>query len=914
MMRNKIQYNFDELPVTSYESLKDSLLNHLSKKWPLIVVTQLALAISDLALVMSQWRNPIADIFDRLAPSNPTDTATQIILFEILTVFPEEVVKNTRLKLGQNRREEVKQSLRASASRVIETMTSVLQGVNDDRTHCQVFRALESWLAADALPPNDRILLTIMLPMGFDLLANTQTSEALHSTVSQALSKAIFLAEESRKHPDLAWLCANRVFQLHDTYLRLVSEEDPARTTNIVHLFTDLAESLTEDFITTPGQGLGDFRTIELILLCMQHYDYEIAELTFDFWYKFSAALYKLDNSDMQEVYKPYVMRLIAALCHHCQLEADREGLPDKDDEFTAFRERCNDMVDEVAFIVGSRDAFRMLTERLSQMSAQGPPWNVTEATLFTMTALGPKLVPEESELIPPVLDAVLALPDKCHVAVRYTGIRLLGKLAEWLSHHPQYLWTDNHSVLSLVVNSLNTPVVAAGAYTLQQVCTFCREHLRPHASNLGDLVISVQQQLGPSGVLSTEAISGLLQGATHVLAEAGDSTRLLALLEVQLRPIDDMLLNPNHQILHRNHISDPVLWADRVAVLFRELSELRPHKSSTGGSLSSNQAQPITSKSQDNPSEVSAASDKGGNPEYLLLSLDDSLALAQRAWHSLDGTLQRWTADTRIVERVSRTIKYMVRFLSTAASPLVDPLVNRLVSTYKIHPHSCFLYLASILVDEFGRMPSCVPGLISLVNTLAETTFQTLNSAEALEQNPDTIEDFFRLCTRCVQRAPLALMSSSCFRGILEYSLACLSYERRDAHAAVLRFLGELLSCTRDNDKTVDSALRTNTVNIFNEMGARFVYGLVEAAILKLPLYLSHDFAEILYDISRLVDRPKYLEWLEAAARSLPVVGVGGTVTVTPAQLDTFLHSARAANTIRELANALKVLGRLYV
>lgn len=122
-----------------------------------------------------------------------------------------------------------------------------------------------------------------------------------------------------------------------------------------------------------------------------------------------------------------------------------------------------------------------------------------------------------------------------------------------------------------------------------------------------------------------------------------------------------------------------------------------------------------------------------------------------------------------------------MVRFLSTSASPLVDPLVNRLVSTYNIHPHSCFLYLASILVsvkpdsnlifrfdyhlfssnfcfafksfkmisslqvDEFGRMPNCVPGLIQLVNTLAATTFQTLNSPVALEQNPDTIEDLFR-------------------------------------------------------------------------------------------------------------------------------------------------------------------------
>lgn len=56
------------------------------------------------------------------------------------------------------------------------------------------------------------------------------------------------------------------------------------------------------------------------------------------------------------------------------------------------------------------------------------------------------------------------------------------------------------------------------------------------------------------------------------------------------------------------------------------------------------------------------------------------------------------------------------------------------------------------------------------------------------------------------------------------------------------------------------------------------------------------------------------YLQWLEAAARSLPVVGVGGAVTVTPAQLDTFLCSARAAKEIKELAAALKVLARLYV
>lgn len=38
--------------------------------------------------------------------------------------------------------------------------------------------------------------------------------------------------------------------------------------------------------------------------------------------------------------------------------------------------------------------------------------------------------------------------------------------------------------------------------------------------------------------------------------------------------------------------------------------------------------------------------------------------------------------------------------------------------------------------------------------------------------------------------------------------------------------------------------------------MGPRFVYGLMEAAVLKLPVYLCHEMAEILFDIGRLVDR----------------------------------------------------------
>ena len=34
----------------------------------------------------------------------------------------------------------------------------------------------------------------------------------------------------------------------------------------------------------------------------------------------------------------------------------------------------------------------------------------------------------------------------------------------------------------------------------------------------------------------------------------------------------------------------------------------------------------------------------------------------------------------------------------------------------YRVHPHSCFLYLGSILVDEYAELPGCVPGLLEML------------------------------------------------------------------------------------------------------------------------------------------------------------------------------------------------------
>lgn len=39
-----------------------------------------------------------------------------------------------------------------------------------------------------------------------------------------------------------------------------------------------------------------------------------------------------------------------------------------------------------------------------------------------------------------------------------------------------------------------------------------------------------------------------------------------------------------------------------------------------------------------------------------------------------------------------------------------------QMVGVYQVYPHSCFLYLGSILVDEYGMEEGCRQGLLDML------------------------------------------------------------------------------------------------------------------------------------------------------------------------------------------------------
>lgn len=50
-----------------------------------------------------------------------------------------------------------------------------------------------------------------------------------------------------------------------------------------------------------------------------------MAEITFNVWFRIGEELLRLNDSAHSAIFKPYVQRLVSALCVHCQLEEDTD-------------------------------------------------------------------------------------------------------------------------------------------------------------------------------------------------------------------------------------------------------------------------------------------------------------------------------------------------------------------------------------------------------------------------------------------------------------------------------------------------------------------------------------------------------------------------------------------------------------
>eukprot|EP00069_Balaena_mysticetus_P013106 bmy_08081T0 len=808
-MKMKIQTSFYELPTDSHASLRDSLLTHIQNLKDLspVIVTQLALAIADLALQMPSWKGCVQTLVEKYS----NDVTSLPFLLEILTVLPEEVHSRS-LRIGANRRTEIIEDLAFYSSTVVSLlMTCVEKAGTEEKMLMKVFRCLGSWFNLGVLDSNF-MANNKLLALLFEVLLNDQTSyfptpatsqqqdktsSNLHEAASDCVCSALYAIENVETNLPLAMQLFQGVLTLETAYHMAVAREDLDKVLNYCRIFTELCETFLEKIVCTPGQGLGDLRTLELLLICAGHPQYEVVEISFNFWYRLGEHLYKTNDEVIHGIFKAYIQRLLHALARHCQLEPDHEGVPEETDDFGEFRMRVSDLVKDLIFLIGSMECFAQLYSTLKEGN---PPWEVTEAVLFIMAAIAKSVDPENNPTLVEVLEGVVRLPETVHTAVRYTSIELVGEMSEVVDRNPQFL----DPVLGYLMKGLcEKPLASAAAKAIHNICSVCRDHMAQHFHGLLEIARSLD-----SFMLSPEAAVGLLKE-----------------------------------------------WEKKVLSLKNTLVFFNWHTN------------PIVENGQTHPCQK----------------------VIQEIWPVLSETLNKHRADNRIVERCCRCLRFAVRCVGKGSAALLQPLVTQMVNVYHVHQHSCFLYLGSILVDEYGMEEGCRQGLLDMLQALCMPTFQLLEQQNGLQNHPDTVDDLFRLATRFIQRSPVTLLRSQVVIPILQWAIASTTLDHRDANCSVMRFLRDLIHTGVANDHEEDFELRKELIGqVMNQLGQQLVSQLLHTCCFCLPPYTLPDVAEVLWEIMQ-VDRPTFCRWLENSLKGLPKETTVGAVTVTHKQLTDF-------------------------
>ena len=116
--------------------------------------------MADLILLMPEWTNALSELMAKLSGS-PTSVPA---LLEVLLLLPEEV-DSRHLRLGSNRRSQIKQMLSVSAPHIAQFLQSVLlEEASTVARQVSVVKCYSSWITLGCIQLSSVQACRLMLP------------------------------------------------------------------------------------------------------------------------------------------------------------------------------------------------------------------------------------------------------------------------------------------------------------------------------------------------------------------------------------------------------------------------------------------------------------------------------------------------------------------------------------------------------------------------------------------------------------------------------------------------------------------------------------------------------------------------------------------------------------------------------
>lgn len=857
-LRSKIQHSFHELHESDYSSLRDSIMTHIEHITPETnptIAKQLCLALADLLLLMASWHKPVENLIARF--SQNTDSIQPLLM--LLTFIPEEIDARY-LRIGENRRKQILNELDSSSAIILNFLHSCLM-INDSsilqHIYVDIIQCFTAWVKMDCISLNDAANSTVFI-YAFKILQSppATTNEKQLEVASDCVCAILETIVLERTSEEIEKNIFMGILQLEHAYHEAVAQEDADKCMVLCRIFTVMAETYLPRFVNSSTQSGPHYtiKALDVLISCVSHFDFELAQITFSVWYKLSEELYQKNDDSLTAIFETYIERLIEALFKHCQLDADHEGLINEDDAFSDFRFKVSELIKDVSFIVLSKNCFQHM---FNVLQSPNVTWEATEAALFIMESVARNLDVKEDKIVPKVLEAILNLPESCHIAIRYTSVNILGQLCDWIAAHP----TTLEVVLNFLLGALQKKagLASAAAQSLQLICSSSHKDMINHVSGLLEITRCLEMfEVQPNAAITL--LKGISQTVSRLPYEQFTDV---------MRQLCNFQIAHLCMLMESDEKKDPTQWIDRLAAIYRNMS-------------------PRVGANEINPATV----------------------VIVENWQVLSRLLEHYKNNEKVIERIVRCIRYGVRCISHESLPILESLVTQMVSVYSSEKHSCLLYLGSILVDEFGSDIRCTTGLLNMLEAFIEPTFTVLQAENGLKNNPDTVDDFFRLVVRFIQRMPLNFLQSQLVTPIIQCAILACTLDHRDANMSVMKFLSNLLSHGKVNG---DPAIRPYVQNIVQINGETLVSNLIYSSVFYLHSNMLEDVVDVLMEI-KLINNEIFSEALQKALNQLPRKNVGGSETATNEQLSKFYQNLTKTNiSTRQMTHELQEFCRLF-
>lgn len=850
------------------------------------------MAIASLAVQMN-WDTCLTDIANNVLVPHPELGPAILELFRSL---PEEADSH-RLVLVNNEEEELwryRDMLRNSSNIVLglcerAVLSSIsqhnhhLHSVNSDVATIEaVLSCLQSWIRIVDMDPQLLVASSenanasnsgissstsssaVLLPWLFDLLTDSNRG-GFELAVDVVVELLRTYPSHRRGVEGLVRAIIPRVMALGEThpqqqtnqatrspFQKSIDEEDEDGMRGYCRLFTEMAESYLSLILS--HEEMNQAALVELVLQCASIPDKDIAGITLHFWYRFVIGLEELEPYEYRQIkidaFAPQLTRLLTICANLLRYPVGVDDMSiDRLDDIEGIRMYFLDTIEDCCRLLGGELVLRAMGDSLqeecrrmassSSSSSGSNDWHGIEGYLQSIQAVSMYVPSDEQRVIPFVMSLITQLPGDAPL-LRATACQTVGKYAAWLGLQPTYL----QPLLPYLAQGLSIPkCAAAAAVAIREICERC--------DSLGDTVLQLYD--GIVAAREQHRTSSVGSGEDFIL----DLKNELEVLEGVCKAVSNKLVNEPSII---NHLAQPII---------NNLKAIASSDNASSPKQISAEVCRLTTLIQYlrlPPATSHQAAGTLNRSEFIL-------SLMRETWPMLDAVSQKCPRDFNFCEKLCRLHKHSLRECGPAHyAPLLESLVEQTVRNFSTSFSSPYLYLASIIVSEYGRDPAQSQLMYEMVANLSSAVFSALRTTNDFIAHPDVVEEFFFMIGRMVNYCPSPLVQSSLLNSLLQCAAIGMKLHHRDANRGTLNFL--------ENTVSYSLKLRSSTALDANEQaniaaleqailaeGQPLVINLAQALLGDLPAYRldsgSGSIAGVLFHLNQLC--PELLmQWIQ--------------------------------------------------